>query len=81
MATIRQNPQSFTAGIGSYRRHGTVGIYPLHPEPATRRCRPVNITGRLERWREYDIEMRGSLDTFQRRCKTSPPRFRADISP
>ena len=75
MQTMQQNPQQFTAGIGSYQLHGSVGIYPLNPEPGTRRYSPVDIATLLERWQESDSAMRQSLDAFKSHCKTTPPPF------
>ena len=78
METMHQNPQPFTAGIGNYQLHGTVGIYPLNPDPAAGKYRPADITTLLETWREENLEMHRNREAFHQHCFTTPPPFQSD---
>lgn len=77
MEATGRNPQSFTAGIGGYQLHGTVGIYPLNPDPHAGMYRPADINALVEEWLESDAAMRDSLREFRRYCAAPPPSFGA----
>ena len=77
MEISQRNPQTFTAGIGSYQLHGNIGIYPLNPNPVTRAYDPIDIASLLEEWREADRSTQDSLKAFREHCAKPTPPFRS----
>ena len=70
--TLRRNPHHWSAGIGELQLAGTIGIYPLNPDPETGKYLPCDITSLLDKWRNETVAMHKALPDRNQNQRPKP---------